>query len=156
MIQFALPLALHALAAALWIGGMAFAYCFLRPAAGTELDPPQRLALWRGVFARFFPTVWVAVVILTISGYVMVFTRFAGFASAAAYIHAMHALGLAMVAIFAHAFFAPWRRFRSAVNSGDHQRAAADLTRIRRLVAINLGLGIVIIVVGASGRLWPI
>jgi uncharacterized membrane protein len=156
MIQFALPLALHALAAVLWIGGMAFAYGILRPAAGVALEVPQRLALWRGVFARFFPTVWVAVAILLITGYLMVFTRFAGFAASPPYIHAMHALGLAMTALFAHVFFAPWRRFRTAVDTGDHQRGAAELARIRRLVAINLGLGILIVVVGASGRLWPI
>ena len=47
---------LHILAAIVWIGGMFFAVLVLRPAAG-PLEPPDRLALWRRVFARFFP--WV-------------------------------------------------------------------------------------------------
>jgi hypothetical protein len=33
---------LHVLAVGLWVGGMAFAHFFLRPALGT-LEPPQRL-----------------------------------------------------------------------------------------------------------------
>lgn len=49
-----LALVLHSLAAAVWVGGMFFAYMALRPAAGA-LEPPQRLTLWRGTFDRFFP-----------------------------------------------------------------------------------------------------
>ena len=52
---FAAALAIHLLLALLWVGGMFFAYLVLRPVAATELEPPQRLPLWRGVFSRFFP-----------------------------------------------------------------------------------------------------
>ena len=45
-----LLLAAHILAALFWVGGMAFAYTMLRPAAGA-LEAPARLTLWRDVFA---------------------------------------------------------------------------------------------------------
>jgi uncharacterized membrane protein len=47
-----LLLAAHILAALFWVGGMAFAYMVLRPAAGA-LEAPARLTLWRDVFRRF-------------------------------------------------------------------------------------------------------
>ena len=56
-------LAAHILAALFWVGGMAFAYTLLRPAAGA-LEGPARLTLWRDVFARFLP--WVAVSIVAL------------------------------------------------------------------------------------------
>ena len=78
MTPLAIALALHTLAAVVWVGGMTFAYCFLRPVAGRALDGPQRLALWRGVFAGFFPVVWIAVAVLLLSGYYMVLGPFGG------------------------------------------------------------------------------
>ncbi len=36
-----LSLALHLLAATIWVGGMFFAYQILRPVAGEMLEPPQ-------------------------------------------------------------------------------------------------------------------
>ncbi len=56
-----LLLAAHILAAVFWVGGMAFAYTILRPAAGA-IEPPVRLTLWRDVFGRFLPWVGLAIV----------------------------------------------------------------------------------------------
>ena len=50
----AIAIALHVIAAVLWVGGMFFAYLILRPTAATY-DPRRRLTLWAGVFKRFFP-----------------------------------------------------------------------------------------------------
>ncbi len=58
-----LVLALHVLSAVLWVGGMFFAYLCLRPAAGA-LEPQHRLRLWAAVFERFFPWVWLSILIL--------------------------------------------------------------------------------------------
>lgn len=149
-----LSLALHALAAVVWVGGMAFAYWFVRPVAGAALDAPARLALWRGVFARFFPVVWASIALLLATGYFMVLARLGGFGAIGLHVHTMHGIALLMTAIFAHVWFAPWRRFRRAVDRFEHQRAAAELERIRRLVALNLALGLVVVVVAAGGRYW--
>ena len=73
--------ALHILAAVVWVGGMFFAYMVLRPSAG-PLEPPARLALWQRVFGRFFPWVWASIAVLLISGYTMLFVHFGGFAAA--------------------------------------------------------------------------
>lgn len=150
-----IALALHALAAAIWVGGMAFAYIILRPVAAAVLEGPERQRLWRGVFGRFFAVVWGAIVVLLASGYYMVLAVGGGFAGAGVHVHAMHALGLAMALIFAWVFCAPWRRFRRAVDARDPESAAAGLERIRRLVALNLVLGLIVVAIGASGRYWP-
>jgi uncharacterized membrane protein len=148
-----LLVALHVLAAVIWVGGMFFAYLVLRPSAG-PLEPPARLALWARVFGRFFPWVWASIAILLASGYAMLFLHFGGFAGAPLHINVMQATGILMMLLFLHLYFAPWRRFARAVESGAFQDAATSLNQIRRIVAINLVLGLITVVVGASGRFW--
>ncbi|MDZ7747530.1 MAG: CopD family protein [Halofilum sp. (in: g-proteobacteria)] len=152
MSLLSIALALHALAAVVWVGGMAFAYVFLRPVATSALEGPARLDLWRGVFARFFPVVWVCVALLLVTGYHMTFTAFGGFAQAGMYIHVMHGLGWVMFALFAHLFFAPWKRFRRAVDGVEREQAAKELARIRLTIAINLVLGVIVVLVATGGR----
>lgn len=154
MLTLAVSLALHALAAVVWVGGMAFAYWFLRPAAGRVLDKPERARLWRGVFARFFSVVWFAVVVLLVTGYYMTLGPFGGFGEVGVHIHVMHGLALLMALIFAHVFFAPWKRFRLAVDRDEIGTAAAQLNVIRWLVAVNLALGLIVVVVATGGRYW--
>ena len=148
-----LLLAAHVLSAVYWVGGMAFAYLVLRPAAG-PLDPPARLPLWRRVFARFLPSVAVAIVALLVSGYGMIFIRYGGFRGVALYVHVMQGLGIIMMLIYGHLFFGTWRRFRIAVDQGAFPEAAKHLNSIRQIVAINLTLGVITILVGATGRYW--
>lgn len=147
-------LALHILAAVIWVGGMAFAYFFLRPASGEVLEGPARQALWRAVFRRFFPVVWAAVGLLLVSGYGMVFGVMGGFANTGLYIHLMNGLGIVMMLLFAHVFFAPWRRFRQALDNTDLATAAAKLEQIRLFVGINLLIGLAVIIIGSTGRYW--
>lgn len=145
--------ALHALAAVVWVGGMFFAYIVLRPAAG-PLETPARLSLWQRVFSRFFPWVWASIAVLLFSGYAILFLRFGGFAGAGLHIHVMQLTGILMMLLFFHLFFAPWRRFSRSVEAGALQDAGAALSQIRRIVAINLVLGLLTVAVGASGRFW--
>lgn len=144
---------LHLLAAVLWVGGMFFAYMCLRPAA-LALDPPQRMPLWAGAFARFFPWVWAAVVLLPATGYWMIFNVFGGMQQAGLYIHLMQGLGLAMIAIYLHVFFAPYRRFQRAVAAADFSVAGKQLGQIRQMIAINLGMGLLTVIVGSAGKYW--
>jgi uncharacterized membrane protein len=148
-----LGLAFHILAAVVWVGGMFFAYVVLRPSAG-PLEPPVRLALWQRVFARFFPWVWASVVVLLASGLAMVLVRVGGFAAAGTYVHIMMALGIIMMLIFGHLYFAPWQRFRRAVSNADWPAAATNIEQIRIIVAVNLVLGLITVVIGATGRYW--
>ncbi len=149
----ATAVSLHILAAIVWIGGKSFAILVLRPAAGA-LEPPERLALWRRIFRRFFPWVWLAVVVLLATGYWMIFEGFEGFAHLPLYIHLMHGIGWLMALIFLHLWFAPYKRFKAALDAGEAPEAAASLNQIRWIVTANLVLGLINAAVGASGRYW--
>jgi uncharacterized membrane protein len=139
----------HVLSAVVWVGGMFFALLVLRPASG-PLEPPVRLALWRRGFGGFFPWVFAAIVLLLVSG----FTLFLGGYAAGPYVHVMMAIGIVMMLIFFHLYFAPWKRFQAALDAGDSPAAAAQLNKIRILVMVNLVLGLITAAVGAGGRYW--
>ena len=96
-------IALHILAAVIWVGGMFFAYVVLRPSVGL-LEPEARLALWQRVFRRFFPWVWLSIVVLLASGYGMLFLYLGGFAGAGGSVHIMQAIGIVMMLLFAHLY----------------------------------------------------
>jgi uncharacterized membrane protein len=146
-------LALHALAAVVWVGGMFFAHQILRPGVA-EWPAPDRQRLWDRVLGRFFPIVMVCVALLLATGYHMLFAGFGGFAGAGIHVHVMHLTGWLMFLLFFHLYFAPWRRFRRAVAAGATEAAGGQLTTIRLMVGINLVLGLLTVAVGASGRYW--
>lgn len=149
-----IALALHVLAITVWVGGMFFAYMVLRPIAASQLQPPQRLPLWQGVFSRFFPWVWVAIALILASGYWMLLGPYGGMKNAPIFIHIMHTLGLVMMAIFLHVFFAPYKRLTHYVQQSNWQEAGKALNQIRFLVGLNLMIGLVNIVIGAAGKYW--
>jgi uncharacterized membrane protein len=140
---------LHIIGFTVWVGGMFFAYMALRPVAAARLEPPQRLALWEGVFSKFFPWVWLCVALILGSGLYMM----ALLGKPPMYVSAMFGLGIIMMMLFAHVFFAPFKRLKRAVAAQDWQAGGAALGQIRMLVGINLSLGLVTIVVGALGTL---
>jgi uncharacterized membrane protein len=143
---------LHVLGAVVWVGGMFFAYVALRPAAAALLQPPERLKVWRETFRRFFFWVWISVAAILASGLWMI-GLLGGFGTAGLHVHLMFALGLVMMGIFAHVYFAPYRRLVRYVEQDDWKAAGAALGQIRKLVAVNLALGIVTVAVGTAGRL---
>jgi len=132
---------------------MFFAYMVLRQSAG-PLEPTARLALWHRVFRRFLPWVWSSIVLLLATGYGMVFLYFGDFAGAGLYVHVMQGIGIVMMLLFLHLFFGPWRRFSDAMERKQVPEAIKQLGQIRRVVATNLVLGVLTIIVGASGRFW--
>ena len=141
-------LALHIFGAVVWVGGMFAIYVCLRPALGM-LEPPQRLRLMRVTFEKFFPWVWLAILLLLASGYWMLFTTFGGFAAASPYIHLMQ-----MIALFVWLFHGPWLAFKRAVDVEDWPSAGTSLNRIRQIIRVNLPLGLVVVVIAGSGRYW--
>ena len=148
-----IALALHLLAALVWVGGMFFAIMVLRLAAG-ELEPPIRVPLWGRVFAKFFPWVWMAVIVLPLTGYWMIYTVWGGFAALPVHGHIMNGLGLIMIAVYLHLWFAPYKRFRAALVDGNIPAAGANLNQIRILVTANLVIGLANSVIGSTGRYW--
>jgi uncharacterized membrane protein len=145
-----LSLFLHVLSVVVWVGGMFFAYMALRPVAAGVLEPPQRLTLWAGVFDKFFPWVWVSVVLILLTGLHMLMVF--GGASAPLYALAMLVLGVAMMLIFGHVFFSPYKKLKRAVGEQDWKAGGVALAQIRMLIGINLSLGLLTIVVVFIGR----
>jgi uncharacterized membrane protein len=64
----------------------------------------------------------------------------------------MFTLGLVMMALFLHIRFAPYARLQRAVVARDWPVAAAQLGSIRKLVAVNLTLGVVVFALAVIGR----
>ncbi len=149
-----LALTLHVLGAVIWVGGMFFAYMALRPAAVEILQAPFRLRLWASVFRRFFPWVWLSIILILGSGYYIIFAFIGGFADTGTYVHIMHGLGIVMVLIFLHVFFAPYNRLNKAVATESWEQGGAALSQIRWLIAVNLGIGLIIVVVAIAGRYY--
>jgi len=143
---------LHVVSVVVWVGGMFFAYMVLRPVAAGQLEPPQRLRLWAGVFARFFPWVWAAVVLILTTGLWMVFAMFGGIGPSGLYIDLMLGSGIVMVLIFFHVFFAPFKRLKRAVAAEDWPAGGKALGQIRMLIGINLVLGLITIAIASGGR----
>jgi uncharacterized membrane protein len=144
-------IAFHILAAVMWVGGLYFMLVILRPSMGT-LEPAVRFPLWYSILSRFFPLVWIGIAVLLASGFGMAHFGFGGLASVGSYVRAMAATGLLTTAVYAFIYFAPWRTFGRAVHSADWIAAEKSIGQIRLLITTDLILGVVTVVVGASGR----
>ncbi|SEO92129.1 CopD family protein [Aquisalimonas asiatica] len=144
---------LHVLFAVIWVGGMFFAYVILRPVAAATLEAPERLMLWRRVLAKFFVWVWKSVVIVLLTGYWLGFGMFQSMGDWPTHVHVMHGLGLIMALLFLVVFFLPFKQLRSAVDTQDWQRGTEALANVRRLVGINLVIGLVVVAAASGGRL---
>ena len=153
MLVASVALILHILSAVVWVGGMFFALLVLRPSTG-PLDATLRLGLWLRVLDRFFAWVFVAIVVLLLTGFMVIVAVFGGFAGLRLYVNLMMLIGIMMMLLFFHLYFAPWRRFRAAMAAGDNAAAAVQLNQIRIIVTINLILGLVTVAIGSSGRYW--
>ena len=137
----------HALAAVVWVGGMFFAYMALRPAA-LFLEPPFRLELWVKTFSKFFPWVWMSVIILLVTGFGLVH----GTTNLAPYVLIMMALGIAMIAIFVFIYYQPFKSLKTAVEEKNYPVGAQQLGRIRHLIAVNLIFGLIVVSIAIGGR----
>ena len=118
------------------------------------LEPGPRLVLWSRVFGRFFAWVFAAIVLLLLSGYAMVLDVFGGFGGVGLYVQLMMGIGILMMLLFLHLYFAPWRRFHMAVAEQDWAEGGRQLAQIRSIVTVNLVLGLAVVAIGASGRYW--
>jgi hypothetical protein len=135
---------LHLVCAVLWVGGMFFTYVVLRPALAA-IEAQQRMLLQTQVFRRFFRLVWhvMPLVLLTGIGMTALLVVAAGRVPAWP-IHAMAALGLVMSAVFVALVLGPYKQFRRTIN---RDRMAASLNTIRKLIGLNLLLGLLTLVI---------
>jgi len=141
---------LHLLCAVIWVGGMFFAWMVLRPAAINTLQAPARLALWNDVLPRFFLWVWLAVVVLPITGFGMLHLRQQGLETAPQYVQVMIGLYLVMLSLFLRIQLLLLPGLKQAVASEDWPQGGVVLAKIRRLVGINLLIGLLLVSLAAS------
>jgi uncharacterized membrane protein len=147
---------IHLLSLVAWVGGMFFAQVCLRPALA-PLDGPVRLRLMADVLRRFFAVVGIAIALMLVSGIWMLWSAVRTTTAPGLSFnmsldwHAMIVLGLVMIAIFGHIRLNLFRRLQRAVTAQDWPAGAAALGHIRRWVLVNLGLGVLVIVVMRVG-----
>jgi uncharacterized membrane protein len=151
MTLYASMLFVHVVATVIWVGGMFVMHFAVRPSAVQTLEPPQRLALLAAALGRFFAWVAAAAIAILASGLAMILGA-GGFKVVHASVHLMFAFGLVMIAIFAFIRLAPYVRLRRAVAERQWPVAAQHLDRIRKLVALNLALGVLTIGIATLGR----
>ena len=150
MTAFSTVYTLHLLAALVWVGGMFFAWIVLRPAVIAALEGPSRLKVWVQVFPRFFVWVWAAVIVLRITGIGMIQLNFTSFETAPRYVQIMMGLYVVMVALFLRIHSLQLPELQRAVEAEQWSEGVAALGRIRRLVGINLIIGLAVVVIAAA------
>ena len=150
MTAFSTVYTLHLLAALVWVGGMFFAWIVLRPAVIAALEGPSRLKVWVQVFPRFFVWVWAAVIVLPITGIGMIQLNFTSFETAPRYVQIMMGLYVVMVALFLRIHSLQLPELQRAVEAEQWSEGVAALGRIRRLVGINLIIGLTVVVIAAA------
>lgn len=147
---------LHLLAIIVWIGGMVFAHFFLRPVLGA-FEPAVRVRLMHAVLGRFFSAVLVTIVVTLVSGIWMIGNVAKQVVQAGSQFSmplewtVMATLGMVMMLIFGHIRFALYKRLDRAVQAADWAAGAAALAQIRLSVQVNLGLGVLIVLVTLLG-----
>ena len=149
---YAILKTLHLLSTIVWVGGMVFAHFFLRPALGL-LEPGARVRLMHAVLGRFFSAVLAASAIVLATGLWMIgrvakqTVQAGGSFNMPIEWTIMATLGIVMMLIFGHIRFALYPRLGRTVQAADWSAGAAVLTKIRVMVALNLGLGVLTVLV---------
>lgn len=147
---------LHLLAIIVWIGGMVFAHFFLRPSL-PAFEPAVRVRLMHAVLGRFFSAVLAAIAVTLVSGLWMIGNVAKQVVQAGAHFSMplewtlMATLGIVMMLIFGHIRFSLYKRLSRAAQAADWSAGAAALLQIRFWVLVNLGLGVLIVLVTLLG-----
>ena len=147
---YGIIIGLHLLGAIVWVGGMFFSVVILRPAV-SGFAAPERLALWRAVLPGLFRWAALAALLLLTTGMVALDLYHGGLMGGGLHVVLMMLFGLVMVALYLYVLLLPWRGFKKALAASDLANAANRLDHIRRVVTVNLGLGLVTAFIGAAG-----
>ncbi|MFT3735342.1 MAG: CopD family protein [Rhodocyclaceae bacterium] len=145
-------LCLHILAAIVWVGGMVLMHFVVRPAIVGALEPPQRLPLMTRILGDFFAWVSWAVALMLATGVAMLHSLAAGGAKLPIHLHLMAGIGVLMALVFVWIRLHEFPALRAAVAASTWPVGGAVLLRIRRLVSLNLVLGVLTVVVATLGR----
>ena len=138
---------LHLIAGIVWMGGMTFMLFALRPAALSALETQARAVLMGQVWQRFYVLVLVSIVVLFATGthlYTATFraVRLAtGNGSVPLGWNVMLVLGLAMMLVFGHIYFASFKKYKRAIAAAEWSLAAKAGGLIHNMTLLNFALG---------------
>ena len=138
---------LHLIAGIVWMGGMTFMLFALRPATLAVMQAQPRAILMGQVWKRFFALVLAAIVLLFTTGthlYTQTFraARLAtGDGSVPLGWNIMLVLGIVMMLIFGHIYFAGFKKYKRAVAAADWPLAAKAAGLIHTMTLINFTIG---------------
>ena len=138
---------IHLVAGILWMGCMAFMLLALRPAVLAQMEPQPRARLMGDVWRRFFAIVLLAIVALFVTGGSLYGSAFraareaTGVGSVPLGWNVMLGMGVLMMLIFGHIYFAGFKKFQRAVAAGEWPLAAKAAAQIHTLVVANFVLG---------------
>jgi uncharacterized membrane protein len=107
--------------------------------------------LLAAAITRFVAWLAAAIVILVGSGIAMI-VPLGGMRAVGVYVHVMLGLGLLMILLYGHLVASPLKRLRAAVAASDWPRGGEAMTTARRLVGVNLVLGLVTITIAVLGH----
>ena len=138
---------LHLIAGIVWMGGMTFMLFALRPAVILTLEAQPRAMLMGAVWKRFYALVLVAIVGLFATGthlYTATF-RAARLASGEGGVplgwNIMLVLGITMILIFGHIYFAGFKKYKRAVSAAQWPLAAKAAGLMHTMTLVNFTLG---------------
>ena len=138
---------LHLIAGIVWMGGMTFMLFALRPAAIDALEPQPRALLMGRVWQRFYVWVLVAIVVLFATGTHMYTATFraarlaTGNGSVPLGWNVMLVLGIIMMLIFGHIYFAGFKKYKRAVAAAEWPLAARTAGLMHTMTLTNFTLG---------------
>ncbi len=134
---------LHLAGGIVWLGGMVFMLFALRPALLAQLEGAARLTFLALVLQRFFAMVLGAIAVLLLSGLHLygAGAKAVGMSSIPLGWHLMFGLGITMMLIFGHIYFAGFKGLKRAVAAANWPVAAAKAAQIHQLVVLNFILG---------------
>lgn len=138
---------LHLIAGIVWIGGMTFMLFALRPAALSVMEAQPRAILMGQVWKRFYVLVLLSIVVLFTTGthlYTATF-RAAKMATGQGSVplgwNIMLVLGITMMLVFGHIYFAGFKKYKRAVAAAAWPAAAKAAGLIHSMTLVNFTLG---------------
>lgn len=140
----------HLIAINIWVGGMFFIIVVLGRVM-SSLEIAEQNDLWQKILPRFFFWVWLAAIVLLISGGGMIFYRFGGFSHIPGYILMMAGFGVLMVLVFSIIYFVFYQRFKYEMQNGNMDASRYQLRIIRLLGIVNMALGFCVVIIIGSG-----
>jgi len=123
---------LHIVAVLIWIGGMLYTLFVLRPSL--DIIGDKKPVFMKKIMDRFFPLVWIAIIILLITGGIK-----AHHYTSSPYFVLKLIIYTVMVINFTYIYFGLYRRLPSSDNK------PALMAKITTLIKVNFILGLIVI-----------